>query len=153
MKKLVLLFLLIPFTFLLQAQSAYDSITISRFLINEKMYWVNWQDTLKLGRFLAHIYEEKTVWVKPAKPQKVLPPVISISNRVKGNGTADVAKCFIPRHSINYYKGGKIIRYLLICFECDGVRFSDDPKKLFIKNIDTRDKQMLELKKLFKEFL
>ncbi|MBL7739862.1 MAG: hypothetical protein JNK14_11615 [Chitinophagaceae bacterium] len=79
--------------------------------------------------------------------------MISLVSRIKSNGTEDVAKCFIPRHSINFYKGGKIVRYLLVCFECDGVRFSDEPSKTFIKSVNARDRQMTELKKLFKDIL
>jgi hypothetical protein len=135
------------------SQSNYDSITISRFLIQEEMYGAQWADTLKAGRYPTYLSGERTIWVKPMKPAKLFPVVISLSNRVKTNGTADVAKCFIPRHSINYYKAGKIARYLLICFECDGVRFSDDPKNSFVRSVGTREKQMAELKILFKELL
>jgi hypothetical protein len=82
-----------------------------------------------------------------------LPPVISLSNRIKSNGTEDISKCFIPRHSINFYNDGKVIRCLLVCFECDGVHFSDDPAKKIIKSIAAGDKQMAELKKLFNDML
>ena len=153
MKKLLFLFLLTPATTILKAQIPYDSITISRFLIQEKMYGARWPDTLKAGRFPVYLSDERRVWIKPEKTFKVLPQVISLANRIKTNGTEDVSKCFIPRHSINYYKGGKITRYLLVCFECDGVRFSDDPPNSFVKSVGTREKQMAELKTLFKEFV
>ncbi len=151
MKKLLILFLLIIASSILHAQVAYDSITISRFLIQEKMFGARWPDTLKAGRYPAYLSAERTIWLKPVKISKNLPQVISLANRIKTNGTQDVTKCFIPRHSINYYKAGKIRRYLLICFECDGVRFSDDPKNSFVKSMATREKQMAELKSLFKE--
>jgi hypothetical protein len=134
-------------------QPVYDSITISRSTIEDKWYEAVWPDTVKSQRFHHYIKDEKTVWVKPAKAGKVLPAVLSLSQRIRSNGTGDISKCFIPRHSINFYKGGKIVRYLLVCFECDGVRFSDEPAKAFIKSIETRDKQMSELKKLFKDLL
>ncbi len=153
MRKLLFLVFILTISFAVKAQSAWDSISISRFYIKEEMYGASWRDTLKLGRFPAHVYEERTTWTKPAKPSKILPPVIALSNRIKANGTEDVAKCFIPRHSINYYKGGKIARYLLICFECDGMRFSDDPKNSFIKSVPVREKQMAELKTLFTDML
>lgn len=114
MKNFIFLFLITRSSALLQAQIAYDSITISRFLIQEEMYGARWADTLKAGRYPAYLSRERTIWVKPVKPAKLLPAVISLSNQVKANGTEDVAKCFIPRHSINYYKAGKIIRYLLV---------------------------------------
>jgi hypothetical protein len=153
MKKTIILFIFLSISDMLHAQINYDSLTVSKFLIKEEMYGANWPDTLKAGHYPNYIADEKTVWVKPVQVYKVLPPVISIVNRVKTNGTADVAKCFIPRHSINYYKGGKIVKYLLICFECDGVRFSDDPGNSFVKSVDVREKQMAELKEIFKDLL
>lgn len=153
MKKFIFLFVITGASVILQAQVSYDSISISRFLIQEKMYGARWADTLKTGRYPIYLSGERTIWVKPMKPAKVLPAVISLSNRIKANGTEDVTKCFIPRHSINYYKAGKIARYLLVCFECDGVRFSDDPKNSFIRSVGTREKQMAELKILFNELL
>ncbi|NOT49647.1 MAG: hypothetical protein HOP10_00045 [Chitinophagaceae bacterium] len=153
MKKIIFLSTFIMAGLTLKAQIAYDSLAISRFLIKEEMYGANWKDTLKAGHYSNYIADERTVWVKPVQVYKVLPPIISIVNRVKTNGTADVAKCFIPRHSINYYKGGKIVKYLLICFECDGLRFSDDSNNTFVKSADVREKQMAELKEVFKNLL
>jgi hypothetical protein len=153
MKKMLFFFFLVCCTGISRAQSGYDSITFSRFLIREDLLGKNWPDTLKAGHYNNYIAEEKTVWRKPVQPPPramgVTHPVLSITDRVKKNGTADVAKCFIPRHSINYYKGGTITRYLLICFECDGLRFSDDPNNTFVKSVSTREKQMAELKNLF----
>ncbi len=151
-------YLLILVTFQIAAMSVksqipYDSITISKFLIVEESYGANWRDTLKSGHFPNWLSNEKTVWVKPAIVYKVLPEIISLLNRIKANGTEDVAKCFIPRHSINYYKGGKITKYLLVCFECDGMRFSDDPKNCFVKSVGVREKQMAELKVIFKDYI
>jgi hypothetical protein len=138
-----------------KAQSAYDSITISRFLINESLYSAKWADTLKAGRFANYLAGEKAIWKKqvkqPERAMGVMAPILSLTERIKTNGTEDVSKCFIPRHSVNYYKGGKIVRYLLVCFECDGLRFSDDPAKKFISNVSVREAQMAELKKIFKE--
>jgi hypothetical protein len=134
-------------------QVAFDSITISRSTIENAWHGANWPDSLKAGKFGHYIREEKTVWKKPGKASKTLPPVISLVNRIGRNGTEDIAKCFIPRHSINFYKNGKIGQYLLVCFECDGVRFSNEPAKPFLKSIDIRDKQMNELKKLFRDML
>lgn len=137
----------------LKAQINYDSLTISRFLIQDDMYDADWVDTLKGGRYPHYIADERTVWIKPAVVAKVLPPVISLLNQIRTNGTADVAKCFIPRHSINYYKEGKIVKFLLICFECDGLHFSDDPPKNFMNDIKKREKQLQQLKEIFKDLL
>jgi hypothetical protein len=151
MKKILSGLLLFIITNNSQAQESYDSITISRCSIENEWHGKSWNDTLKAGRFSAYLSKEKTIWRKPAHHPNTLPP--SLTYRIKTNGTEDISKCFIPRHSINYYKGGKIVRYLLVCFECDGFHFSDDPGKTFIKSIKTREKQLAEVKILFKEIL
>lgn len=146
----VILFLL---TQNLSAQSAYDSVTISGSRIEQKWYGAKWSDTLRLGKYANYIFRERTVWKKTGNRLKTSPDIITLSAAIKTNGTDDVAKCFIPRHSVNFYKEGKIIRYLLVCFECEGVRFSDDPAVLFIKKETTRLKQLKELRKLFTPLL
>lgn len=135
------------------AQPVYDSITISRSTIENNWYGANWKDSLKAGRIERYITQERIAWVKPGKVEKKSPPIVSLTNQIKSNGTGDVSKCFIPRHSINFYKGGKIVRYVMVCFECDGVRFSDEPARTFIKSVETRDKQMTELKTIFRDIL
>lgn len=154
MKKIFpLLFFLLSWYTQSAGQAGYDSITISRFLIGESLYTANWKDSLKAGSFINHLSVQKTVWIKPAKPQKMLPHFFLLFNRIKTNGTEDISACFIPRHSINFYKAGKIVRFLLVCFECEGVQFSDEPVKRFVKSIATREKQMAELKKIFIDLL
>ena len=153
MRKIHSLFIFILIATVAAAQDRYDSVTISRSLIEHNWFRGKWKDTLEAGKYKEYISQELTIWQKPAKISKVLPHVFALTNSIRMNGTDDVAKCFFPRHSINYYRGGKIARFLLICFECDGVRFSDDPPELFIKNIKTREKQMEDLKLLMKELL
>lgn len=128
----------------------YDSITLSYFKTNDvSNYGASWKDSLRLNTYKKYIAVEKMIWKNGLKKDKSSALIYSLSQAIKQNGTEDVAKCFIPRHAVNYYKKGKIIRYLLICFECDGVRFSDDPKIPFIKQVNKRTAQMLSLKKLF----
>jgi hypothetical protein len=134
---------------LLQAQAVYDSISISRCTIGIEL-----TDKLKPGEFRKYINHERTIWVRPTDSnEQVMPAVLSLTDEIRNNGTQDVARCFIPRHSINFYEKGIITRFLLICFQCDGVHFNDDPKVMFVKSLDTRDEQMLKLKKLFKDLL
>lgn len=146
----LILFLFFPGA---KAQGSFDSITISRFLIRDELLGINWTDTLKAGKYGNYISEEKTVWKNPKKPVKEIPPLISLLSRIEKNGYEDVTKCFIPRHSINYYQKGKIVRFLLVCFECDGLRTSKFVKKDFVKSVDVREKQMQELKEIFKKLL
>jgi hypothetical protein len=154
MKKLAFVLLLCAGSAVSQAQVSYDSITISRFLVTDELLGKNWKDTLGAGRYYNYITEEKTVYRKPLQPPPramgVIHPVLALAERIKKNGTEDVAKCFIPRHSLNYYKNGKLVKFLQVCFECDGLRFSDDPSKTFVRDLATREKQMAELKELFK---
>ncbi len=131
------------------AQITYDSITISRFLIRYDLYMARWKDTLKAGTYSNYLGVQKKIWTRPRKASKVVPPILSLTTSVKANGTEDLAECFIPRHSINYYRAGKIVRYLLVCFECEGLHFSNDPVKQFVKKIGVRKKQMEEIRDLF----
>jgi len=136
-----------------KAQVPYDSITISRFLIRDDLLGKNWTDTLKAGKYKNYISGEKTVWKNPKKYLKEIPPLFSLLNGIEKNGYGDVAKCFIPRHSINYYQKGKIVRFLLVCFECDGLRTSNYVKRDYVKSVVTRENQMKELNKIFKSLL
>lgn len=153
MKRPFFLFGFILSCLLSQAQKNYDSITISGFMTKADLYIANWEDSLKAGRFPAHIFNERTIWVKPAEISQTIPSILALTTQIKTNGTADVSKCFFPRHAVNYYKDGKIVKYLLICFQCDNLEFSDDPKKTFVKSIDERGKQMEALKEIFKDLL
>lgn len=136
-----------------EAQNNYDSITISRFLIKGELYGAKWPDTLKAGHFSDYISNEKNIGGTAAVSAPNVKTLLSLTQRIQKNGTADITKCFIPRHSVNYYKNGKIVRYMLVCFECDGLRFSDDGRKTFVRSVAVRESQMVELKKLFKELL
>lgn len=136
-----------------QAVGNYDSVTISWNSIHEKWYGAKWSDSVRIGTFRNYVRDEKTIWVKPAIPAKAIPALIPLLEEIRKNGTEDIAKCFIPRHSVNFYKNGKIERYLLVCFECDGVHFSDDPSKQFVKSVDVREKQIEKLKYIFKNYL
>jgi hypothetical protein len=155
MKRLIILLLLISVSVILQAQIIYDSVTISRCSIGTKYYELgpDWPNAFKTEEFKKYISNEKTIWVKPGDKEKANRSILSLTDRIKENGTKDVARCFIPRHSINFYQEGKITRCLLVCFQCNGLHFSDDPKVFFIKSLDARDKQMLELKEIFKDLL
>jgi len=39
------------------------------------------------------------------------------------------AACYNPRHAILFYKEGKLIEYVEICFECGGIEFVDSKSK------------------------
>ncbi len=134
------------------AQADYDSITVSRSRIEQQWHRGKWIDSLKADRYSPYIFMERRIWKRDEKTKKQ-PAILATVNRVKKNGEGDVAKCFIPRHSINFYKQGKIVRFLAICFECNGLRFSDGPYSDFVKSDRTREKQMEELKTYFKGLL
>ncbi len=152
--KYLISFIIFVFLFLtVKAQVSNDSITVSRFLIRDDLLGKNWTDTLKAGKFKNYISDEKTVWKNPKKYAKEIPPLFSLLSGIEKNGYGDVAKCFIPRHSINYYQKGKIVRFLLVCFECDGLRTSNYAKRDLVKSEATRENQMKELKKIFKSLL
>ena len=100
-------------------------------------------DTIDAAELPAYLSEERTLSADS---------VVLIQNLLAGirkNGTDDVAKCFIPRHSINFYKGDQLEKYVLVCFECEGVRFSERAVRTPVKNEEKRIGQMKELKKYF----
>lgn len=142
-KTVLCVILLLSLSIITEAQTKYDSITLSRCMIKENWFGNNWPDSLKTGSFAKYVYAHSKV-----SPQQMI-VVTSLINRIKANGTADISKCFIPRHSINFYKNGKIASYLLICFECDGVRFSTGTNSGRVISTAARERQMGELRKLF----
>jgi len=138
MKKFISFLQLVLAPVILNAQVSYDSITISRCSIEDKYYEMGpkWPDKLKTGEFRNLINDERTIWIRSAgSKEQVKPAIFSLTEDIKNNGTQDVTRCFIPRHSINFYQRGKITRCLLVCFQCDGLHFSDDPKVFLLRTL------------------
>jgi hypothetical protein len=50
--------------------------------------------------------------------------VYKLLDGIKKNGDGDVSKCFIPRHAILVYKQDSLYAKLVICFECEGFRYT-----------------------------
>lgn len=148
MRYLLTAFLLL-FTVTLFAQSGADRITFSRF---DKPKDLALLDTVKslvaFGKYQQFISEEREVYNKDSKT-KQFSAVKKLLNKISTNGTDDISQCFYPRHSINFYKGEKLVKYILICFECYGVRFSDERWVTNVKNEEKRIKLMDELKTYF----
>jgi len=146
MKKAIGLFLALSFSIFCKAQDDYDSITISRFV---DRFVPNWP--VDNADYREYIRQEKTIWIKPVHPKKVLPDILRLTNEIRSNGSEAINRCFVPRHSVNYYKDGRIVLYLLVCFQCDGLLFTDTAKRNYLVSRDVRLKQMAELKTIFKE--
>ena len=153
MKKILLSFFTLLCSLCLNAQLDYDSVTISRFIERKPSYGPGW-DRITHAGYPADLVSEHTVWVNPGKADS-LPYIFSLANRIRENGTKSVARCFIPRHSINFYRSGKIALYLLVCFECNGMEFSDMPRENngLLVSKDVRMGQIEELRILFKNYL
>lgn len=75
--------------------------------------------------------------------------IIKLINNLRNNGTEDINKCFIPRHAITVYSNDVVLYRVLVCFECDGIRFSSQAKTTKIKSVTKREKWMKELKSIF----
>lgn len=154
--KNIFLFLLFSLILCLQIKAQatiYDSITISKFTADEKnSYAGNWNDSLEYGKFQQYLANEKTIWKNTKQTAKSLVDITQLTKLIRTNGTEDISKCFIPRHSVNYYKNGKIILFMLVCFECEGVRFSDIDGVSAIQDVKKRIHQIETLKKIFKEY-
>lgn len=115
-------------------------ITLSSFTRSEDYRLV---DTVDAAELPAYLSKERTL---PADSVGLIQTLLA---GIRKNGTDDVAKCFIPRHSINFYKGDQLEKFVLVCFECEGVRFSEHGGLTPVKNAEKRIEQMNELKKYF----
>ena len=108
------------------AQDGADRITFSKFDKPRDLALLDSvKSTLVPGNYGSFISEEKEVYNKTSKATK-FSDVKRILNKLSNNGSDDISQCFYPQHSINFYKGGKLIKYVLICFDCYGLRFSDE---------------------------
>jgi hypothetical protein len=137
------------FSVALLAQNGADRITFSRF---DKPKDFALLDTVKslvaLGKYQQCISEEKEVYNKADKNNS-FSAVKKLLNKLSRNGTEDISQCFYPRHSINFYNNGKLVKYVLICFECNGIRFSDERWMTNVKDEQKRIKLMDELRSQF----
>jgi hypothetical protein len=145
MKPILILLVLLPIQLL--AQEKYDSITISNFTRSEDYRLFDTiQKLINAGTYSSLISGETNLKNISAGKTRA---VALLAEKIRKNGTDDISKCFIPRHSLNYYRKGKIATAMLVCFECDGIRFSNYKGKTFIKSAYQREKQMKELKDVF----
>jgi hypothetical protein len=121
------------------ASVSYNRITVSSFTASEDYRLI---DTLKPSVLAAYIERERRLMPDSAEALETL------LSDIKSNGTEDVTKCFMPRHSINYYENDTLKKFVLVCFECDGIRFSDYGSTA-VKSEEKRAEQMGRLKKYF----
>ena len=99
-------------------------------------------DTLTVAHLSSYIKDERKISVDSSML------LTKLVEQIKANGTQHITKCFIPRHSINFYKDDKLVKFILVCFECDGVRFSDGTDTP-VKKANKRELQMKKLQKYF----
>lgn len=78
--------------------------------------------------------------------------LLALIKKLKANGSADINKCFIPRHCITLLNNDTVVYHILVCFECDGVRFSNEKKTTRVKSVEYREKAMATLKTYFTRF-
>ena len=131
------------------AQDGADRITFSKF---DKPKDIALLDTVKkmlaeemYGQFIS---EEKEVYNKASKTDSFR-VVENLLQKLSKNGSDDVSQCFYPQHSINFYKKGRIVKFVLVCFDCYGVRFSDERWVTKVKDEKKRLSLMDELKAYF----
>lgn len=116
-----------------------NEVTVSTFTASEDYQLI---DTIVAASLPPYITQERRV---PADSVAALETLLS---DIKNNGTEDVTKCFIPHHSINYYDKDTLKKFVLVCFECDGIRFSDYGSTT-VKSEEKRAEQMSKLKSFF----
>lgn len=100
------------------------------------------------GGYTGYLSEERFVSENPQTAAKL----IALIRQLKANGSEDINKCFIPRHAVTLLNGNEVVYRALVCFECDGIRFTSEKKTTKIKNVARREQAMRALKKYFTEF-
>lgn len=129
----------------------YDKVTIARFKRpDDKPLVDTLKNLLNTPRYQDFIADEVDVY--PAKSKNNFSALKSLLSQIRKNGSDDISRCFIPRHVVNYYKNGKVVDYALICFECEGIRFSDERRLTAVKNEKKRETQMKKLEELFRNY-
>lgn len=103
---------------------------------------------VRSGRYSGALVDSRHVSENPKTKAKLL----ALIKKLKANGSEDINKCFIPRHCVTLYNGDAVVYRMLVCFECDGIRFSNENKTTKIKSVEYREKAMAELKALFTQF-
>jgi hypothetical protein len=105
--------------------------------------------TTKVGDYEGYLQARTIVTDDPDFAKKLY----RIAKELKSNGSGDINKCFIPRHAVQLYNKGRLVYTMLICFECDGVRFSDEGSETkAVKKVAKRENLMKELKELFLQY-
>jgi hypothetical protein len=102
-------------------------------------------NTITVAGYTGQTENESFVSENP----KTAAALIALIKKLKANGTEDINKCFTPRHCITLIDGETVVYRALICFECDGIRFSNEKKTSAIKSAGNREKWMQELKRYF----
>jgi hypothetical protein len=102
-------------------------------------------NTITIAGYTGQTENESFVSENP----KTAAALIALIKKLKANGTADINKCFTPRHCITLLNGETVVYRALICFECDGIRFSNQKNTSAIKSVENREKWMQELKRYF----
>ena len=147
--RILLSVFLLTMSFAVLAQGGADRITFAYFNNPKDLALL---DTVKslvsTGKYGQFISGEVEVYNRQSD-NKNFSAIKKTLNKLSANGTDDISQCFYPRHSINFYKNGKIVKYVLICFECYGLRFSDERWLTKVKDEDKRIKLMDELKAHF----
>lgn len=118
--------------------------------------YFNWQrraDTAaqhltQVGHYRGKVHGHSFVSENPATAKQI----ITLIGQLKANGTDDINKCFIPRHYIALKHNDSTVTEILICFECDGIRFGNQKSATPVKSAEKREKLMLRLKALFRQF-
>jgi hypothetical protein len=145
----VLMAFFISVFFVASAQDGADRITFSRFNKPKDLALLDTvKSLLALGKYNAFISEEKEVYNKTSNTNK-FSDVKKLLTKISNNGSDDISQCFYPLHSINFYKNGRIVKYVLICFDCYGLRFSDERWITKVGNEKKRMDLMEQLKKYF----
>jgi hypothetical protein len=105
-------------------------------------------DILALGHYRGREVDAGSVSENPATKANIL----QLLKQLKANGTEDINKCFFPRHVVTVYSQDTVLYRVLVCFECDGIRFSNQVQTTKVRSVAKREKAMKGLKALFAQY-
>jgi hypothetical protein len=108
----------------------------------------NGNDVLEIAGYRGREVDAGFVSENPTTRAKIT----RVLQQLRANGSGDINKCFMPRHVVTVYSNEQVLYRVLLCFECDGVRFSNQSKTGPVKSVGKREKAMAELKSVFSQY-
>lgn len=105
-------------------------------------------DVLAIAGYRGRPKDDNCVSENPATRAAI----IRLLQQLRANGTQDINKCFFPRHLVTVYSNEQVLYRVLLCFECDGIRFGNQQATTPIKSVRKRENAMAGLRSIFRQY-